>query len=65
MELKTRGLKIYIDKNKDISFYSTDEAMEEFCDYNKIPYKDEDIYTNGKVSLKKLLFFKRCIQPFC
>lgn len=64
MELKIRGLKVFINKNKSFGFCLADEAVKEFCDYYKIPYKDEDIYTNGAVSTKKFFIHQKILQKF-
>lgn len=42
MELKIKGLRILIDKNKNLGFCMKNEAVKEFCEYHKIPYEESN-----------------------
>lgn len=64
MNLKIRGLRIYLDNNKNFGFCLRDDAVKEFCDYHKIPYKDEDIYTIGAVPTKKFFIHQKMMWDF-
>lgn len=64
MELKTRGLLISIDENKNLGFCLTDKAVKEFCEYHKITYEDKDIYTNGLVPTKKFFIHQKMLAEF-
>lgn len=55
MRIKIKGLNIEYEQGK-LGFLLTEDAVKEFCDYNKIPFDDKDIHTNGAVATKKWLF---------
>ena len=50
MELKIKGLNIEIDKNKNIGFLLTKDAVKEFCEYHHILYEkiQEGVVTTRK-----------------
>lgn len=53
MRIKAKGLNIEY-QNGHIGFLLTQDAVKEFCDYQKIPYDDKDIHTSGAVTTTKL-----------
>lgn len=63
MQIKIKGLNIEYKQGK-LGFLLTDDAVKEFCDYNKISFDDKDIHTNGAVTTKKLAIHMKMVYEF-
>lgn len=48
MNLKIKGLTVNIDKNKNLGFLMTNEAVKEFCECHNIPYEESRAVTTMK-----------------
>lgn len=64
MQIKIKGLNVEYEKGKPLGFLFTRKAVKEFCDYNKIPFDDKDIHTNGAVATKKLAIHMKMVYEF-
>lgn len=63
MQIKTKGLNIEYEQGK-LGFLLTEDAVKEFCEYNKIPFDDKDINTSGIVTTKKLFVHTQMMWTF-
>lgn len=63
MQIKAKGLNIEY-QNGHIGFLLTEDAVKEFCDYQKIQYDDKDIHTRGAVTTQKLYIQIQMVYTF-
>ena len=63
MQIKIKGLNIEYKQGK-LGFLLTEDAVKEFCEYNKIPFDDEDIHTSGIDTTKKLFVHTQMMWTF-
>ena len=63
MQIKVKGLNIEY-QNGHIGFLLTQDAVKEFCDYQKIQYDDKDIHTIGAVTTQKLYIQIQMVYTF-
>lgn len=63
MQIKIKGLNIEYKQGK-LGFLLAEDAVKEFCEYNKIPFDDKDIHTSGIVTTKKFFVHTQMMWTF-
>lgn len=61
MQIKIKGLNIEY-KQGELGFLLTEDAVKEFCDYNKIPCDDKDVHTSCIVTTKMFIQIKMAYE---